>query len=70
MTNDDKQAAVPFSLQDSSPELEEQTLEKITGGGGLKNLLKGCCSAPKTLESSPPPTSFGPTQTPGGGLSP
>ena len=76
MTNDDKQAAVPFSPQESSPELEEQVLEEITGGGKITDFLKGCvaCGAPKpptpVRESSPPPTSFGPTQTPGGGLSP
>ncbi len=61
MTNDDKQAVVPFSPQECSPELEEQILEEITGVGGFKNLLKDCCSAPKT------PTSFGPTQTSEGG---
>jgi hypothetical protein len=33
MTNGRKQAAVLFSPQDTSPELEEQTLEEITGGG-------------------------------------
>ena len=33
MTNDDKQAAVPASPQESLPELEEQALVNITGGG-------------------------------------
>jgi hypothetical protein len=33
MNNEDKQAAMPFSPQESLPELEEQALEKITGGG-------------------------------------
>ncbi len=59
MTNDDKQAAVPFSPQESSPELEEQVLEEITGGGKITDFLKGCvaCGAPKSpvRELNPPP---------------
>ena len=49
MINNDKQGAVPFSPQESAPELEEQALEGVTGGGRITNFLKGCiaCGAPK-----------------------
>jgi hypothetical protein len=49
MNNNDKQASVPFSPQESTAELEEQALEGITGGGKFKNFIKGCfaCGAPK-----------------------
>jgi hypothetical protein len=55
MTNDDKQGTVPFSPKESALELDEQTLEGITGGG-IIDFLKGCiaCGAPKTTETPAP----------------
>ena len=46
MDDNDKQAVVPFSPQESSPELEEQVLEEITGSG-FRDRLRSCCLPPK-----------------------
>jgi hypothetical protein len=50
MTNNDNQTAVPFSLQASAPDLEEQALEEITGAGGIGDAIRkmACCTAPRT----------------------
>jgi hypothetical protein len=41
MANDDKQAAVLFSLQEGLLELEEQVLEEITGAGLFSRIFGG-----------------------------
>jgi hypothetical protein len=56
MINDDKQGAVPFSPQERELELEEHTLEGITGGASFKNFLKSCvaCGTPNVIEDTLP----------------
>ena len=57
MTNDDNQITVPFTAE-SAPELDEEVLEEITGGGRtgriIGRLFGGCCRVPQTTETASP----------------